>query len=230
MKTQDQHKHFDEVAHAYDDAIPKHVRDHYLKRRVNFLRSVASGGTLLDVGCGTGLLIEEMAPHGYEVAGVDASPGMLEIMRERVPLPAVCADSTRLPFENDTFDTVLCVAVLHHVADHDAVATTIREMTRVSKAGGRVVIIDHNPANPYWPHLMRRMPQDDGSERLVPLREILDALDSANSRPTFVRQTGFMPEFTPLGLLPVLARLERLAEATPLSRIASHNMVVARRV
>ena len=58
-------------------------------------------------------------------------------------------------------------------------AATVREMGRVVKRGGFVVLWDHNPANPYWPILMKRVPQDSGDERLVPLAELLDDIRAA---------------------------------------------------
>jgi hypothetical protein len=48
-------------------------------------------------------------------------------------------------------------------------------MGRVVRPAGYVLIWDHNPLNPYWPILMKRVPQDHGDERLVSVWELLDA-------------------------------------------------------
>lgn len=222
--------HFDEIATIYDETIPHHVREHYLTKRLGLLRRMAGQGPILDVGCGTGVLLQRIAAWEPDAVGVDASAEMLAVTRERRGLPAVCALSSSLPFLDDTFAMAFCVALLHHLADPEVVAETIREMMRVVRPSGAVVLIDHNPLNPYWPLLMRRVPQDDGTERLVPLSELLRGIRSARGEPVVVYRLGFMPDFMPRPLLPLARGAERLLEAAPLLRkLAAHNVVVARK-
>ena len=103
-------------------------------------------------------------------------------------------------------------------------------MGRIVKRGGFVVLWDHNPANPYWPILMKRVPQDSGDERLVPRDELLEAVARAGLRPYKVMRSGFMPDFMPAALTPAWRGVERCVEATPgLSIFAAHNVVVARK-
>lgn len=222
--------HFDEIASIYDETIPRHVQEHYLSKRLGLLRSTAREGPILDVGCGTGVLLQRIVAWEPAAVGVDASAEMLAVLRGRRDIPAVCALSSHLPFLDDTFATAFCVALLHHVADTEVVAETIREMVRVVRPGGAVVLIDHNPLNPYWPVLMRRVPQDDGTERLVPLPELLRAIQSARGEMVGVYRLGFIPDFMPPALLPLAQGAERLLEAVPLLRkLAAHNVVVARK-
>ena len=139
-------------------------------------------GPALDVGCGTGALAERLAAAGYEVTGVDPSVGMLEVLRGRCDaVNAVQASGTELPFDDDSFELVLTVATMHHIATPGAVRRTLAEMVRVSRPGGRIVIWDHNPRNPYWSSLMGRVPQDTGEERLIPEAEIVDGLQLAGA-------------------------------------------------
>jgi SAM-dependent methyltransferase len=143
---------------------------------------------------------------------------------------AIAADATNLPWFDGTFDLTLCVALLHHVAEPGRVAAVIREMVRVTRPGGWVVIWDHNPNNPYWPVLMRRIPQDTGAERLVPLGEILAVLRGCPVTDILARRLGFVPDFVPARLLPLAARLEAFLERLPVTQaLAAHNVVVARR-
>ncbi len=90
-------------------------------------------------------------------------------------LSSVSSDQSRL---SGSFDLVLTVAALHHIADPVAVRATLAEMVRVCRPGGRIVVWDHNPRNPDWKLLMARVPQDDGTERLIGEREVLDGIRS----------------------------------------------------
>jgi SAM-dependent methyltransferase len=222
--------HFDSIAAAYDGSLPAHVTEHYLRRRCGFLETqLAPGARVLDLGCGTGSLAHRLSSRGFRVAGCDPSAGMLGVAARR-GLAVARAPAQVLPFAAGTFDGVYTVAVLHHVAAPEAVAAALTEMVRVLRPGGVAVVWDHNPLNPYWPLLMRRVPQDDGSERLVPLGEILAGLARGGATPTSARRLGFVPDFVPKRLLAAASGVERLLEALPLTRwVAAHNVVVARK-
>lgn len=222
--------HFDDVAGIYDETLPPHVTEHYLEKRTRFVLSACPPpGRILDVGCGTGALAARLVASGYEMVGLDPSPGMLEVMRGRAPeIEAVQGSATEMPFADDEFDLSLSVATMHHIADADAVRLALGEMVRVVKPGGRILVWDHNPRNPYWPYLMRRVPQDIGRERLIGLEELLPGLEAGGAEPLAVRQLGLVPDFTPRTLLGAAAVLERAAERTPvLRRRCAHNVVLA---
>jgi SAM-dependent methyltransferase len=221
--------HFDEIATVYDESLPSHVVEHYLRKRVAYVASVAPRGSVLDVGCGTGVLAQRLALRGYAVTGVDPSDGMLEVLRRRSPaVHAVQSSGAALPFDDGTFDLVLCVAVMHHVADPDAVRQTLVEMVRVSKPWGRVLVWDHNPRNPYWGNLMARVPQDTGEERLVGQEEIIKGLIAGGGQVLRCQQLGLVPDFTTRRALRFAAALEWLAERTPgVRRYAAHNVILA---
>ncbi len=143
---------------------------------------------------------QRLASSGYEVVGVDPSEGMLEVLRRRSPeIRAIHASGTALPFSDDSFDLVLTVAVMHHIADPHDVRQTLAEMVRVVRAGGRVLIWDHNPRNPYWGRLMARVPQDTGEERLIGEAEIVAGLRCAGAQILDASQLGLVPDFTPPG-------------------------------
>jgi SAM-dependent methyltransferase len=221
--------HFDEIAAVYDSSLPPHVVEHYVGKRAAFVLGLRSGGSVLDVGCGTGALARRLTGLGYEVTGIDPSDGMLAVMRERSPgVRAVRGSGAELPFDPDSFDVVLSVATFHHIADPAAVRATLAEMTRVSRPGGRILIWDHNPRNPYWSPLMARVPQDTGEERLVPADELVSGLIAAGAQVLSVEQLGIVPDFTPKLTVGAAAALERVFERVPVvQRYAAHNVVVA---
>jgi len=226
-----QHQLYASVAHEYDDVFPRHVAEHYIDKRVGLIkRLLPLGGTVLDVGCGTGQLGEAIASEGYDVFGADLSAPMLRKARDRGLVGTAVGTTRALPFANGSFDLALTVATLHHLETPQNVAATVGEMGRVIKQDGYVVLWDHNPANPYWPILMKRVPQDSGNERLVPLDELLSDVHMAGLEPFLVFRSGLMPDFMPRRLMAAWRLIERTVEITPgVNTLAAHNVVVARR-
>ena len=103
---------------------------------------------LLDVACGAGGLVLEVAPHVKRAVGADLSDGMLELARAKLHTtgdiaPAnvefVQAPSDALPFDDASFTALICTTALHHFPDPQA---SIDEMARVLAPGGRLVIGD----------------------------------------------------------------------------------------
>jgi len=221
---------FDRIAHEYDDALPAHVVEHYLAKRVRYIVENCPSGRALDVGCGTGVLAGRLSRSGFTVTGLDPSQGMLDVMAESEPgIEGIRSEGSEVPFDDETFDLVLTVAALHHVADPDAVRATLVEMVRVTRPDGRIVVWDHNPRNPYWKHLMARVPQDDGSERLVSEAEIVGGLHEGGAEILGSSQLGLVPDFVPPALLGVARAGERVVERVPgLRRLCAHNVILAR--
>jgi ubiquinone/menaquinone biosynthesis C-methylase UbiE len=226
-----QHSLYAAVAHEYDDVFPRHIAEHYIDKRIGLIKELLPlGGRVLDVGCGTGQLGEAIASEGYDVFGVDLSAAMLGRANQK-GLQGTSVGTTRaLPFKDNSFDLALTVATLHHLETPHNVLATIGEMARVVKRGGFVVLWDHNPANPYWPMLMRRVPQDSGDERLVPLEELLADVRMAELERYRVFRSGLTPEFMPQAAMPAWRLVERAVELTPgVNVFAAHNVVVARK-
>jgi SAM-dependent methyltransferase len=223
--------HFDSIASVYDASLPAHVVEHYLVKRTRYVLENCPRGRGLDVGCGTGVLAERLAAAGYEMTGVDPSAGMLDVLRRRTDtVQAVEAPGDALPFEDQSFDMLITVAALHHIATPEAVKGTLGEMVRVCRPGGRIVIWDHNPRNPYWRILMARVPQDTGEERLIPEHEVLDGVRAGGGMVIRSERLGFVPDFAPPRALRAAARAERAFERTPgLRNLAAHNVVLATR-
>jgi SAM-dependent methyltransferase len=225
LKSQD--VHFDQVADEYDATIPEHVVEHLTARRVRLAESVKPEGKVLDVGCGTGRFLNAL-PTRYARTGIDVSAGMLGVARQK-GLEVEQASSAELPFDDDSFDLVTTFAVLHHLIDPEVVRASLCEMARVARPGGAVIVWDHNPLNPYWRFLMAKSPQDQGDERLVPARLVVGTLRQAGLRDVDLRRMTFTPDFTPPGLLPATACMERLLERVPvLQLLAAHNVAIAR--
>jgi SAM-dependent methyltransferase len=99
-----------------------------------------------DLGCGTGQVSESLAPFVSEVVAIDDSPAMLAAARERLSrLDNVVVRSgylEKLPLEEESLDAVVVFLVLHHVAEP---AAAFREIGRVLRPGGRMLLVDLTP-------------------------------------------------------------------------------------
>ena len=102
--------------------------------------------TVGDLGCGTGQVSELLAPFVTDIIAVDESTAMLNAARKRLqPYGNVAVrhgDLAALPIEDQSLDVALLFLVLHYAADPDAI---VRQVTRVLKPDGRVLIVDMMP-------------------------------------------------------------------------------------
>jgi len=102
--------------------------------------------TVGDLGCGTGQIAELLAPFVAEVIAVDESSAMLGAARKRLQqysnVSVRSGDLAALPIEDQSLDAALLFLVLHYTADPEHV---IREITRVLKPDGRLLIVDMMP-------------------------------------------------------------------------------------
>ncbi|HSL47326.1 MAG TPA: methyltransferase domain-containing protein [Anaerolineales bacterium] len=123
--------HFNLLAPLYDRVIPFMRLEQMLR-----VLDLPHESSLLDAGGGTGRVAEALRPHVGWVVVADVSSGMLAQAHQR-ELPATSTQTEHLPFPDNTFDRVLMVDALHHVINQ---AETVRELYRVLKVGGRLVI------------------------------------------------------------------------------------------
>jgi len=101
------------------------------------------GGDVLEVGCGTGLVLERIARFARSAQGIDLSPGMLEKARAR-GLDVREGSATGLPFADASFDVCCSFKVLAHVRDIEG---ALAEMARVTRPGGHLLAEFYNPSS-----------------------------------------------------------------------------------
>lgn len=132
---------YDRLATAYD------VRWHtYIARSTSATLDrlpLGTSGTVLDVGAGTGVLLARLRERRLHarLVGADLSRGMLRVARERLRHDAslVAGDAVALPFDTASFDVVISSSSLHY---WDDTAAGLRELSRVLRPGGHLVVSD----------------------------------------------------------------------------------------
>lgn len=126
------------------------------RRRALQKIGLSSGMSLLDVGCGTGVIAGEAArlvgPRGL-IVGLDPSMGMLSHARGRRVRVAVQAMGESLPFSADSFDVLSMGYALRHVSDLNA---TFAEFRRVLKPGGSALLLEITLPESKWGHRLLR--------------------------------------------------------------------------
>lgn len=132
----------------YDDLAPVYDRrwEHYVRTSVErALGSVKLSGNenVLDVGCGTGVLLEQLQNQhpNLHLHGLEPSRGMMTMAQKRCPetITLTQGQAEELPYSKGSFDVVFSVSALHYFTDPPQ---AIAEMHRVLRPGGKVLLVD----------------------------------------------------------------------------------------
>ena len=133
---------FDRIAGVYDvmNSVMTAGLHHHWRERAVDLAEVGPGSRALDVATGTGDLAIALSRRGADVVGSDFSEGMLARARAKQPgLTWEWADVRELPYPDDAFDAATVGFGARNFGDLDA---GLREMTRVVRPGGKVVVLE----------------------------------------------------------------------------------------
>ncbi len=97
-------------------------------------------GKILDIGCGNARNLKPFLEKGFECYGIDSSKELIKIAKERIKEAKLTqASATNLPFPNESFDYIICLAVLHHLKPKDH-KKALNEIKRVLKPKGIAAI------------------------------------------------------------------------------------------
>ena len=241
--------HFDEIAHAYEEQIPEHVRQRLLAKKTQLIRhglaraDIGDGARGLDLGCGQGWYLGALSDAGFRMHGIDFSAGQLKKAASNAraggaaavsdrdaaspALPArLCqADAQALPFPDNSFDFAYSINAVHHLPSRAAQERAIREIVRVLRPGGVFILHEINTQNPvfrlYVGYLFPLLKQiDEGTERWVLPSDLPPAAGAAWAAD--VQYFTFTPDFVPSALQTLLNGVERALERSSLRRYSAH--------
>ncbi|MGH2575740.1 MAG: class I SAM-dependent methyltransferase, partial [Ignavibacteria bacterium] len=152
---------FDDYVETYQKEIQSSISfigqsaDVFIELKARYLIEIArrnlreiSKIKILDVGCGIGLTDHYLSSEFKNLYGVDVEGGVVGKAKEYNPsVNYQLYNGTSLPFPDETMDLVFAINVMHHIPPDDWKNFT-KEMQRVAKTGGLVVVFEHNPLNP----------------------------------------------------------------------------------
>ena len=108
--------------------------------QIEVARPLAVGRDILEIGCGTGMILKELAPVARNAIGIDISPGMLKQAKAR-GLHVIVGSATDLPFADESFDMLCSFKVLAHIEE---IERTMSEVSRVLRPNGMAALEFYN--------------------------------------------------------------------------------------
>jgi ubiquinone/menaquinone biosynthesis C-methylase UbiE len=236
MSAPDVRAYYDDFSRHYDRGRDRGYHAMVDEIEADAVLGLARDRDVLEVGCGTGLVLERVARVARRAEGVDLSPGMLEHARAR-GLSVREGDATALPFDDARFDVAYAFKVLAHVPDIERAVT---EMFRVVRPGGHVLIELYNR------HSLRFVSRWLGGARRIGIAH--DESDVPTRWETVTEAVARLPEgavlervvgarvltpFAQLHRVPfvgsALRAAERAAATSPLARYGGFVVLVARK-
>lgn len=123
----------------------------------HLLKYIKENDKVLDIGCGNGRLYHvlkekqawytglDLSEELIKIATAAAGPRLMAVAKTKYPEASfVVGDMKKLLFLTDTFDTVFCIAAFHHLATAEERLQALREMKRVVKPGGKILLVNWN--------------------------------------------------------------------------------------
>ncbi|GMV38411.1 MAG: hypothetical protein AMXMBFR64_01270 [Myxococcales bacterium] len=236
MTRRDTRSYYDAFSERYEDQRHEGYHVFLDEMETRTVEPYVRGKSVLEAGCGTGLILERLKPLARSLVGVDLSHGMLRRARERGH-QVVQASLLELPFPDATFDTVCSFKVLAHVEDARA---ALAELSRVVKPGGHLVLEYYNRQS--LRYLVKRLkPAQEVAagttdEHVYTRYDSLGDLRALLPADVELVDVGGIRVIAPLAALfnlPVVGAaveaVERAASASPLRRFGGFLLVILRK-
>jgi len=236
MTRLDNESYYDDFSTLYERERHKRYHRFLDASELDAARPYVEGRQVLEVGCGTGLVLEPLAAMASKAVGLDVSAGMLRKAADR-NLDVVQASATDIPFPDHSFDCVVSFKVLAHI---ERIREAVGECARVTRPGGHMVLEFYNK------HSLRHLVKltkpaqkvaagtldDQVYTRYDSLAEIADYLPSGCRVVDLVGIRCLAPTFhffnAPV-VGAVTEKVERLLQKTPVGRIGGFLVAIIRK-
>ncbi len=232
----DPRAYYDVMAGGYENQRHAGYHLHLDEAEVECVADLVRGREVLEVGCGTGLILQRLARIASRAVGVDLSPGMLARARAR-GLEVQEGDATALPFPDASFDAAVSFKVLAHVPD---IRAAMSEMARVVRPGGILAAEFYNRLSGRY--LVKRLKDPSPIGGGVHDTDVFTRYDSLDDVRSYlppgcevIRVRGVRVAIPVAAVMKVpvlgaaIGRADRLLGRTPLARLAGFLVVVARK-
>jgi len=226
--------HFDHIK-DYDAEIPGHMRKYFASKKTDFILKEIEKEfgkkslSILDAGCGTGWHCKILSDKGHKVFGIDSSKNQIQQSKKNsVHSSFVIGDILAIPFKDNSFDVTYTINTVHHLSSNEDQKKALKEIKRVTKKNGIVIIHEMNTQNPiikfYLNYIFPRLRSiDEGHEHWISPH-----LWKKNYRKNLknLEYYTFIPDFTPKTFLPIFRLIEKVLLKTPIKSWSAHYMVV----
>lgn len=116
----------------------------------NFFKDVSKESYILEAGCGNGKNLQYLFSNGYKyIKGCDFCNNFVKICKLK-SLDVIEADVTNLPYEDNSFDIIICIAVIHHLSTSELRIKAINELIRIIKPTGKILITVSSYEEPFY--------------------------------------------------------------------------------
>ncbi len=232
----DNRTYYDAMAAGYERERHRGYHAFLDEAEVACVADLVRGAEVLEVGCGTGLILKRLEPLARRVVGVDLSGEMLGRARVRVPTVAQ-ASALSLPFADGSFDVAVSFKVLAHIPE---VRAAVAEMARVVRPGGHLALEFYNRCS--LRALVKRLKPPSAIADGVADTDVFTRYDTLEEAASYLpagvqvqRVHGIRIALPAAFLMKVpvvgaaLRLEERLLARTPLRRFAGFIVLIARR-
>lgn len=184
-------KHYKNL-YAKEESYLRYPADWIVRFHNMYLRKNLPTGRVLDYGCGTGNNSVFFLENGYDVYGAEVSENALGLIKKNLAFrhldpklaenfSIIPPDNTRLPFQDNFFDFVLCNQVFCYLASEEQIKRVCQEFSRILRPGGIVFFTIYGPENYYFKYYAREIRPggvykiviDNPEHRLYGLQELV---------------------------------------------------------
>ena len=176
----DNRSYYDDFSGWYERGRGEGYHAFLDRAQLELIKPYLAGADVCEIGCGTGLLLKEVAPVAHRTLGVDLSRNMLIQARER-SLYVVQATATDLPIPDCSFDLVYTFKVLPHV---EQITKALNEVARVLRPNGRAFLEFYNTRS--LRHVIKRLKPPDSVSEETQDTDVFTRYDSVDNARTYL--------------------------------------------